>query len=51
MSKRLARVARINRKRPPIRIEVDREPDPQAEEDLLDALFQLLDPIVRSEQK
>lgn len=51
VSKRLARVARINRKRPPFRVEVRREPDPDAREDLLDVLFDLLDPIVHSKQK
>jgi hypothetical protein len=48
---RIARVARINRKRPPYTVEVVREPEPDAREKLLDVLFDLLDPIVHSGQK
>jgi hypothetical protein len=48
---RIARVARINRKRPAYTVEVVREPEPGAREKLLDVLFDLLDPIVHSGQK
>lgn len=51
MSKRIARVQRLASKRPPYRVEVVHEPEPQASEDLLDVLFDVLDPIVHSEQK
>lgn len=48
---RLSHVARINRKRPPIRVEVERDLDQQAEQDLLDVLFEILEPIVRTGPK
>jgi hypothetical protein len=48
---RRARIARVNRKRSSISVEVKREPSPAARERLLDVLFELLEPIVNSGRK
>jgi hypothetical protein len=45
--RRRARIQRINRKRPPYTVIVDREPDANAADELVAVLFDVLAPLVR----
>lgn len=47
MTSRRARVQRINRKRPSYVVTVTRDPDPEAAEDLIAVLLDLLAPSAR----